>query len=574
MKRTLLVCFISVLVVTGYAQTDPALVKYMDTVFKEFNNKNSPGCAVTILHNGKPIAQKAYGMASIELQVPFTQRSVVKIGYSEAREFIAIAAILMEKDGILSLNDKLKKYFPKLPEWSEPVTIWDLLNHRSGFVDEWATLLMMHADMANRFDKEQFFRLMYTQPEAEVEPGKGYMYCNSDFGLLRLLMEKASGKNLSDWIRQRIFDPLKMNNTSMQKNPLDIIPNKANKYSKPAAVFKNVNVQKTSPGGNYYILTCADDLAKWSIAIGDPSSEFHSALNKLFANVRKIPGKKDHYVTGHSLDTINGNAVVIHEGVNGENYLTRIPAKGYAIITLGNIDYNGFSDQNKLLRSYILKEKKPAFVKPIFAKKPIVVAEADLQQYTGKYRWLNQVSWESVNEIRKFSDFFIENGKLRSRYSGNYMIDLTPVGKDLFYYEDGFGMEIRFTPATNTTLMSVTASFDDGWPPDIMEKKAAQAWKPTKDELAKFAGRYYSKHLDYYWNLEMNEQGKMVLKRATVADIIMEPDGENEFYYSGEKYAGAPFDQWILFNKDVQGNISGFTVSSARVMHHRFDKVQ
>jgi len=59
----------------------------------------------------------------------------------------------MENDGILSLNDKVIKYFPKLPEWSESVTIWDLLNHRSGFVDEWATLLLMHGSMSNRFDK-------------------------------------------------------------------------------------------------------------------------------------------------------------------------------------------------------------------------------------------------------------------------------------------------------------------------------------------------------------------------------------------------------------------------------------
>ncbi len=51
------------------------------------------------------------------------------------------------------------------------MTIWDLLNHRSGFVDEWATLLMMHSAMSNRFEKEQFLRLLYTQPEPEIEPG-------------------------------------------------------------------------------------------------------------------------------------------------------------------------------------------------------------------------------------------------------------------------------------------------------------------------------------------------------------------------------------------------------------------
>ena len=168
-----------------------------------------------------------------------------------------------------------------------------------------------------------------------------------------------------------------MNNTRMQKNAQDIVPNRATKYSNDGNGFKQDNVQKTSPGGNYFILTCADDLAKWSSAISDPGSEFNAAFNKLLQNVRMIPGKKNHYVTGHSLDTINGQMVVIHEGVNGENYLTCIPSKGISIITLGNVDGAGFSDQNKLLCDYVLQVKKPRFIKPIFAKKPVSMTEAE-----------------------------------------------------------------------------------------------------------------------------------------------------------------------------------------------------
>ena len=91
------------------------LEKFIDSIYKPFNNKNSPGCAVTVIEYGKLISKKAYGMASIELQASFLHQSVVRIGYSEAREFISIAAVLMEKDGIISLNDKVRKYFPKLP---------------------------------------------------------------------------------------------------------------------------------------------------------------------------------------------------------------------------------------------------------------------------------------------------------------------------------------------------------------------------------------------------------------------------------------------------------------------------
>jgi CubicO group peptidase (beta-lactamase class C family) len=209
--------------------TDKKLETKLDSIFSSFN-KNTPGVAVTVLQDGKVIAKKEFGLASLEHNAPFTHSTVVRIAYSEGREFISIAAVLMEQEGLLSLDDKVRKYFPKLPSWSEPVTIYDLLNHRSGFVDEWATLLLSQASMTNRFDESQFLNLLYKQPKPEVEPGKGYMYSNSDFGLLRLILEKASGQNLRQWMKKKIFDPLDMKNTLLHDDKDEVIAGFANRY--------------------------------------------------------------------------------------------------------------------------------------------------------------------------------------------------------------------------------------------------------------------------------------------------------------------------------------------------------
>jgi CubicO group peptidase (beta-lactamase class C family) len=98
------------------------LQKKLDSIFSSYN-KSSPGVAVTILQNGKVLAKKAYGMASLEFSVPFTHNTLVRLPYSEGREFISIAAALMEKDGLLHLDDKVRKYFTKFPEWSDAVII-------------------------------------------------------------------------------------------------------------------------------------------------------------------------------------------------------------------------------------------------------------------------------------------------------------------------------------------------------------------------------------------------------------------------------------------------------------------
>ena len=67
------------------------LAKKIDSLFQSYNNKNSPGIAITVLQNGKILTRKSYGLANTENQVPFTHQSVVKIPYSESREFISIA---------------------------------------------------------------------------------------------------------------------------------------------------------------------------------------------------------------------------------------------------------------------------------------------------------------------------------------------------------------------------------------------------------------------------------------------------------------------------------------------------
>lgn len=549
------------------------LNKTIDSIFADVSN-NDPGCAVTVIQNGEILTRRSYGMANIENNVPFTHQSVLRMPYSEAREFISVAAVLMEKDGILSLNDKVRKYFPQLPDWAEPVTLWDLLNHRSGFVDEWATLLLMYNSMSNRFEVEQFLRLLYRQPEPEVEPGVGYMYSNSDFGLLRLIMEKASGKMLADWIRQRIFVPLKMMNSSMQKNPLDIIPNRAAMYEEAVGGgYKHANVQKTSPGGNYYILTSASDLELWAATINDPASEISQAVVKLITNVRQMPGKKGHFIIGYTYHTINNQQVILHEGVNGFNYLSRIPSMSLTIIALGNRQGDGFAGENKAIVNYFLKQPPP--VLPKLITEPISLSESELIKYTGNYRWLNQATWESSNQLRKFSSLYIEDSKLKMRYRGNYVVELNPVGKDIFYFKDGedsFGAQFEFKQNSLEAPIYLIITFDDGFPGESMVKDTAKTWQPTREELVEFTGRFYSKQLDYYWNIELNDAGSLILKSSNLPDIKLVPDGINQFNFLSEQYPGNGFDRWIYFNKDDQGVITHLIVWSGRVMHHRFDK--
>lgn len=97
-----------------------ALEAFVDRIF-EVDGNDAPGAAVLVTREGRVIVQRQSGMASLEHGVPFTPNHVVRLPYSEGREFLAIAAAFMEIDGLTHLDHRVGGYFPRLPAWSEPV---------------------------------------------------------------------------------------------------------------------------------------------------------------------------------------------------------------------------------------------------------------------------------------------------------------------------------------------------------------------------------------------------------------------------------------------------------------------
>ncbi len=357
MKKTFLFSLIVFSAILLQAQTLPDkqnLEQQIDSLFKQINNDKSPGVAITVIRDGKILVSKDYGIANLEHKISFTHKSPVRLGYSGGREFVCAGLAMMEADGLLRFDDKVRKYFPKLPAWSANVTIQDLLNHSSGFDDEWATLLLMHADMNNRLDKEQFLRFLYNQPKPQVEPGKGYMYCNSDFALLRFIMEIASKQSLPDYLKKKLFDPLEMTSTFMNDDLDQIIPGFAERYDGANGKFYKRGGVKTSPGGNYRIVTTAADLEKWARAIDDTASLVAKAFTRLYKYARVIPvlSPERHYVFGHEWHNINNTELVKHGGVNQDFYMFRIPSQHISVIGLGN-SWVGMSAAMQLVDSLL-----------------------------------------------------------------------------------------------------------------------------------------------------------------------------------------------------------------------------
>lgn len=550
------------------------LEKKLDSIFSSYN-RNTPGIAVTVLENGNVMTKKAYGMASLEFGVRFSHNSLVRIGYSEGREFISIAAALMEKDGLLSFNDKVQKYFPTLPAWSEPVTIQDLLNHSSGFADEWNMLMLMHNSMANRFETSQFLTLLYNQPLPEVEPGKGYMYCNSDFGLLRLIMEKASGKDLSVYMKKRIFEPLQMSATVLHNDKEDVIANRAFSYRTAGdGKYKLWLRDKISPGGNYAVITSANDLEKWAAAHSDSNSFISKAVIRLKQNARPIPVVPGlNYVFGHKLKQLDNNEVVMHMGVGNHSYLIEVPSRKISIICVTN-KFQPYLNQVMPLLNFLLgiKDDKYAEVEQSYPDK-LFKLNQDLRRYEGVYKWQLPLTYQSTVPRKRYAEFLVKGDSLLWVYASNDTVNMMPVAPGVFK-DDGYPLWISFIQQHPDSVM--VAKMYDAPGKETISLLKVTTIKDTlsKEQLLKLSGRYYSKHLDYYLTILINEENKLVVKRPTLPDKILEAGYDGDFMLEMEFHYDDKSPAWVKFFFDDAGNVSHFTVTSPRMMGHRFDKVE
>lgn len=543
----------------------------IDSIFQRFNNTTSPGAAVTILQNGKVVAKKSFGMANLEHAIPFTHKSPVRLVYSMGREFMSVGLAMMEAEGLLKFEDKVKSYFPKLPEWSKEVTIQDLLNHASGFDDEWSLLLLMTADMRSQVEDEQVLTLLYNQPKAQVEPGKGYMYNNTDIALLRFIMEKAARQSLPDYLKKKLFEPLGMSSTFMNDDIEMIIPGLAENYY-GYNPFRKARFIKFSPGGNYRMVTSAEDLEKWANVIDDKSSIVSKAYTRLYKDARAIPvvSPEKHYVFGHESRVVNGTEVIYQGGVDNSFYLIRIPSQLISIVGLGNAG-NFSGPIMQLARTYLPPEKNSSVKSRYFPNEKVKPKKEELSKYPGRY-FSQRVGYNSHIPSLRFYDLRLEGDSLNFyiESSGN-PIHITPFGNDYFkdMEED---MNLKFTKIHPDSAMKMEAWQGAGENPLIFLR--AEGKKDLDKETSKqYTGRFYSSHLDYYLRIIQDENGKLIIKRPTVPDAILDPNSKDQFIVEQKNGAYSVY-MMATFTKNKKGEIDGFTLQDSRMMHHRFDKVK
>lgn len=158
---------------------------------------------VLVVKNNTIVYQKSFGFTDETRQNPLNNKSIFNIG-SIAKEFNAVAIMILVERGLLNLDDKVSKFNLGLPKWAEKVSIRHLINYASGIPP---------IEQLKPENDAEAWNILRSNDSLLFEPGTSYRYDNSNVFLQRRIIEKVTGMSFQQFVIKNIVKPLKMTNS-------------------------------------------------------------------------------------------------------------------------------------------------------------------------------------------------------------------------------------------------------------------------------------------------------------------------------------------------------------------------
>jgi CubicO group peptidase (beta-lactamase class C family) len=529
---------------TPAIQGAPVDAAAIDKIFEPWDRSGSPGCAVGVSLGGQAVHAKGYGMANLEYGIRIWPSTVFESG-SVAKQFTAAAIGLLAQDGRLSIDDPVRKYVPELPDFGTPILIRHLLNHTSGLRSQWPMLslagrppgLVVHT-------VPEILELVSHYQELNFKPGDEYLYNNTGFTLLGVIVERVAGKSLNAFTQERLFGPLGMARTQWREDFTAIVQNRAAAYRPmPGGGFRTY-MPFTNVVGNGGMLTTVGDLLIWNDNLDRPRVGGQDLVDRLQTRGTLNDGHENEYAQGLNVTQYRGAREVSHGGSTAgyQTFLARFPDHGLSVAVLCNTTGTNPSRYAHEIADITLggKLKAPPVVKAV------EVLPEVLERMAGVYR---EPTTDAVLRL-------VWDPKALVLRAGGQ--PLVPTGPGELYTQDGAR---RF-------------STERGWPGNIAvgtlletsERAKPRRWEPqrrfTPDgvQLREFAGDYVSEELGVVYTFYV-EDGLLKVRFRPAQRFTLEPVFRDAFEGDGNT---------ARFTRSVDGAVDGLRIYAGRARHVRF----
>jgi len=325
--------------------TDEEIVQSLDGLVRKLAAADRFSGAVLLVKGDAPLYRKAVGLASVSFQAPNRIDTKFNLG-SMNKMLTAVAVAQLAQRGKLSFDDTLASVVPDYPnkEVAGKVTIHQLLTHTSGMGSYFNDKYQQASK--TRFRAVKDYLPLFADDPLQFPPGERFGYSNAGFHVLGLVVEKVSGQDYFDYIREHIYRPAGMTNSDSYDLEVDT-PNLAIGYTNqglggpsPGPRRNNLfmHVVKGGPAGGGF--STVEDLAKFAAAL-----QGHKLLDAEHTDLvlkGKVPafGPDTKYGYGFMERVESGKRVVGHgggfPGISGQLDIYR--DQGYVLAVLSNYD--------------------------------------------------------------------------------------------------------------------------------------------------------------------------------------------------------------------------------------------
>lgn len=484
----------------GLAQLPEGLPARVDQVFQAYDRSDSPGCALGIYRDGQLAYARGYGMANLDLGVALQPSTIFDIG-STSKQFTAFSVALLARDGVVSLDDPVRKHVPELGDHADRVTLRHLIHHTSGLRD-YLTLMWL---AGVRFDDvttdDDALALITRQQAANFEPGAEYLYSNTGYFLLSVVVRRATGQSLRAFAGKRVFGPLGMRRTHFHDDHAEVVPGRATGYDPAPGGGYSINLSGFEQTGDGAVYTSVEELLRW-----DENFYSFQVGGRELVDAMQLPGSLRN---GEPLDYASGLVIGRHRGLRTVRHggswagyraeLLRFPEVRTSVAVLcnrGDANPSRLADQ---VAGVVLADRLDPVAAPSDApagEPAITLARSVLALRTGV--WLSP----TTGDVRRIS--LVEDRLVVGVGDTTSLIPLavnrfrTPAGTILTFDQGPDGAELRLER--------------NGRPLDRLVRQSES--RMSNAELSQLAGSWYAEELGTSWDLAASGDTLRVLVRG------------------------------------------------------------
>lgn len=408
-RSLLLAAFLMNLVLFSFGQLpekiSPQIIARLDSLTTLYSSPRTPGVASAIIRDGKKIYEKYEGLAELVDSSAIGSSTRFNIA-SNAKQFTALAILKLEQEKKLSLDQDIRHFFPGLyPGIKQKISIQHLLTHTSGIRDFYDLLSLQGITWwKNSLDNQDVLNMLMRQKELNFLPGTQYLYSNSNYVLMALIIGKASGQSFLQYT-QSLFDRLGMKETSFCVDTALLTGQIAKAYFNFQTWTTYAWKWKVVGDGNLFS-SMADQVQWERILQGENLTDLDPAVIQKSQEF-SWPANPGSYGYGLEKGVYKNRPILFHEGATGASkaMTIRFTEERISFITLTNSGRITPNPQNYQLADIFLNlpaNEGSFLTRPVNEGKPVLEKEI-LGFYTDGDRFYFQfIQKDSALFLRRY----------------------------------------------------------------------------------------------------------------------------------------------------------------------------